>query len=355
MGRLLLATVFFSIAFCTALFALPEEAKKAFQNSPAVARSCAIHLDIYRKWPPGLEQGKLTTSYIPAAQWVPPLREKRDPKLKYPELSKDAGVIYYANTPDEVQFFIIMSRFDPRSLKIEANAEPLFPSPYLNPLPENLRSLSREIEAHLEFVFQAYADRKIVEPSTIEGFRRSERELEPYRCAYFAVTDRETGSTEALIRLYDGSDAPGVCLSHPGLARVVLDQAGRLPLEREFPQLRLPEREDGRDVYELGRLAVDRQNLDSVPHLLGFVNYYLYFRRGYQGHRPRPGSLYIWVTAQAARLYQKDYGFEVAYRSEDLGLEGDRYFILKMDIQKFFDRFHRMDLEAPTWPDDSTR
>jgi hypothetical protein len=261
---------------------------------------------------------------------------------------------YAPGLTEENRFFFVKER--------RPVGEFSFGTEYLDHLTPRNR-LRRELDAHLRLVYRKFLERGIHTQEEIEEFIRLEHSLPTHRVYYSVFVDPGTQEARAVVRLFDGSPTP-VRRAGKGERVTILDDAAdrRLPLEREFPHLILPERVSEGDqaaLYEIGRLGVDGGEVeDAVPALLRRLT------EASQANRPsafdlppsalarvdsrpeRPGVLYLTATPGAAQLYLRRYGLEargmrIVFTPEDLKLKPGQppRVVLRMPIRDFHQAF----------------
>ncbi len=218
---------------------------------------------------------------------------------------------------------------------------------------EGSTSISKEIENHLRRLFELYSDKRTASPDEIEAMLATELSLNPYRKIYSAYINIRTQSPQLFLRLFDASPkiqfVPGDAQLFPG------DRSPpRLPIEIAYPHLQLPERtKDGNQAYlmELGRFGkwpeVESDALSVVQSLA--LTFGIRHPRLLQSTKQPDykATIYVEALAPAARYYKR-FGFQVAYRPEDLPMnpKGLRPYILKIDAREFLQRFFAL----PSFP-----
>jgi len=200
--------------------------------------------------------------------------------------------------------------------------------------------LKTEVSRHIKFVFETYRKRHLVAEDEISQFIEDEKALSPHRTAYFVYVNPSTHETAAVLRLFDGSSTP---VAFAGPKGEVQSNAGdsRLPIERTFPNLVLPERKTGEPIYELGRLAKDPNVIDPIIPLCRTVTDHLFYKNGFLGDADSKGVIYIDATAPMAKLYKEKYGFEIFANPKSLGIpsEKDQIYVLKISVKKFMELY----------------
>lgn len=211
--------------------------------------------------------------------------------------------------------------------------------------------LRKEIRAHIHKVFEIYLRYGTVPPAEVKRFEEEEAQLSLHRASYFVYRDPVTLETKAVVRLFDGSAHP---VTYGGPRGEIETEAGdaRLPLERLFPNLKLPERESGEPIYELGRLASPFEVIDPVVPLFRSVTDHFFTKNGFIGEEEPKGMIYATATEAMIEHYTKYYGFEVAQTPEQLGPspDGTPTYVLKIPVAKFQRQFSVSPNRMPVVP-----
>lgn len=208
-------------------------------------------------------------------------------------------------------------------------------TPVHDPL-TNESSLVKETEKPLEFVYSIYSERGTLPPDFIDHLRKRDRELEPQHSVFVTWTEPKTDQLKAVIRIYDASPE----------TRLNEDLgATRLPLERDFPNLVIPERKNGNPyLIEFGRLGKTSDVEGDGRAILKAISDYVlgshYSSESAQNltlASKKEPVIYVGCSPIAARLYKKA-GFDVAFTPDQVGKED--MFILRMKASDLIKKFH---------------
>ncbi len=181
--------------------------------------------------------------------------------------------------------------------------------------------LHQEVLGHVDFSFGRYDARAVVLTDRIAGMRAQEENLDLDRCSYFVYS--KNGIRQVVMRLFDGT-VTGVGDS-------------RSPTERDYPQIRFPERDEGVPVYDIGRLGTADGFSGGVAPQLRRIAEYFYYKEDVRGKKPT-GVIYISATESGAKVYQRYYGFSLAFGPEELGTPKNgknARFLLKITVEDF--------------------
>jgi len=187
----------------------------------------------------------------------------------------------------------------------------------------------QELRHHLALVGKRYVEAGTVGKAEVERFLREEEELDPMRTDYIVFTGENRSDTKGIIRIFDGSPS---ATSHPGSREA---QSYKLPLEGEWPNLVLPEREKfgpDAELIELGRLAEDEDVKGMMRVGFHEVAKQLYVRYFKSLPPPTEGKplaaplnvkqpiIYIEATESGAAVY-REAGFEIFKTPSELGIK----------------------------------
>lgn len=171
--------------------------------------------------------------------------------------------------------------------------------------------LFTKTEDLLKFIYSTYSSRETLPPDMIAKFKRLDSELEPEHSVFLVSPDRESGKPRVAMRIYDASPRTSF----------IQTTATRLPMEREFPSLILPDRAAGNEyLIELGRLGKSK-DLTGDPRLL-LKSIAEYLKRSHFPHGPRGDGvdpvIYVESSSIGLRLYKR-FGFTKVFGPEEVG------------------------------------
>jgi hypothetical protein len=148
-----------------------------------------------------------------------------------------------------------------------------------------------------------------VPTAEIDDMDRFDAEIPPDRIALFSFLDPYTGNQgiETTVQLVDGGETPGLFAGESGHPPVSTTDR-RLTMEREFPDLVLPERAGGEPLYELGRLSREAGTPAAVQQVFSAVARYLEVKNGSRS-TSHPGVIYVDVIRDDFARTERDYGF----------------------------------------------
>jgi hypothetical protein len=197
-------------------------------------------------------------------------------------------------------------------------------------------AMRSQAEAAVEEIFRIYRERGIVSEETIAAMRSLDGRIPIENLGFIIFSDQATLQPRVAIRIVDVSE------KHKRSKGVRIP----LPIEMEYPFLILPERAKGLSkLIELGRLGRQdsvegdlRVLLTEVARHLVSTHPELAEDLGASSSDP---TIYVEATAAGARLYQREYGFEIAFGPKDLRVpkgQPARY-ILRIPAREFVARF----------------
>lgn len=200
------------------------------------------------------------------------------------------------NPPGVASFFYFKSKF---SVVNEATGSQLEFSEKENPNWVATKEL-------FQFVYQIYNKRGSVPESWLVDYQKMDSKLTFDETGFIAFSDPVSHEPLVVIRIVDGSPTHNFRLVREPIA---------IPIEKEFPFLMLPDRQNGNDdIIEFGRLAKDESRVDGdISSLLRPLAIYVG-----QSHYDDPISLerkanepaiYVEASAIGVRYYSR-YGFK---------------------------------------------
>lgn len=199
--------------------------------------------------------------------------------------------------------------------------------------------------ARLDRVLGAYEEAGTVSTGELESFRALDQKLPWHRSSLFSYTeksDSDGGRRELYtLRLFDGTGTP-VYAKSPKAVAALEGQNGdrRLPLERLYPHLKLPERETREPIFELGRMAnlSDGTWTDGVRPLLGRIADYLFFHVDFNQVSDKAGTIYVLATETARRVYEQQYGLRTVFGPKELRIPPGKTpeYVLAITVPEFF-------------------
>lgn len=220
--------------------------------------------------------------------------------------------------------------------------------------------LGQELKGHLKSTLDKYLQRKIVTAAEVADFEAEEASLDPTRITYFTFTDLATktdvsvGTTDAAIRIYDGSPYPGLVRQSLGLKVPPSANGHIVPPERKhtavFKHLRKTLGENT-ILFDLGRLGVSKELDYGLPALLREIALsYCVFRFRYDFQAIDGAHFVMSATPVGAQLYHQRYGMHVLdperLRAQDVidleqydALKASPYRYLHMPVREFMDKF----------------
>lgn len=240
-------------------------------------------------------------------------------------------------TPLDDKYLVRMT-IDPE----EGTFRPTFDRPTLD------SALSHEVDGHLDFVLDRFVEKEIIKREEAESLRRERKDLPADRTAYFVFFDPLTGEPKAVLGWLDGSRSPGLYGGVYG--ETWGGEPGKLQVERKFPDLVLPERISGDEVYELIRLGVSDELMDAVRPLLSLAAMTVRYKHGWAGRLPLRAGVYVVAPHSHLGLYERRYHFPPFRLPHELPLEPEAtpVAIFRRDAATFEAEF-RQYRRLPQW------
>jgi hypothetical protein len=224
--------------------------------------------------------------------------------------------------------------------------------------------LSAVVDRLFDLTWRTYQRKQIVPEVEIDGFKKTEDEMDPRRKVIFMATAKD-GRPLAILRLYDGSPYPTSFLGEFSTQHEAPDTDPRIPVERRYPHIDF--REESPFVFEPGRLASTGELEDVLHFSFYHTGGYLLNKFGFLMAAPKlyvhKGRVYIEITERYLEDYMKnpDAGgmgfhlFAMARRKQKMKKvrgaptyaslkltpkDKNSKFILYMNVHEFINRFH---------------
>lgn len=251
------------------------------------------------------------------------------PQIKLPDISPSEGTPYDIKLRGGLKkesSFVVYYR---STFSMAPNARPEL-------VYDNLSSTSETFKETFALANHLYSQfyTKNSKSEEIAFLRNTDEQLSPIHVGWIVYHADNLKDPQVMIRVVDTAETANPL----GFLKDKNIPPQKLPIEIQYPHLKLPERVSGKTMVELGRLGKTKDVDGDLRTLLRTASNYLHQR--FFGETDNI-VIYVEASPAAARLYTSKYGFELAYRPEDLKIPTNekQFSILKIDAKDFIQRF----------------